>query len=108
VTGSQALCRLADVLYICCRDIDTPARFGGDEFALVLPEIGAESANLVAQRICDTFAKDGREPKLSVSAGVAIYPRDADRIDTLLSAADVAMYAMKGRRHIPTPNGHDL
>jgi diguanylate cyclase (GGDEF)-like protein len=80
VTGSQALCRLADVLCICCRDIDTPARFGGDEFALVLPEIGAESANLVAQRICDTFANDGRERKLSVSAGVAIYPRDADRI----------------------------
>ncbi|MFY9529846.1 MAG: hypothetical protein WAR24_13130, partial [Candidatus Acidiferrales bacterium] len=39
----------------------------------------AESANLVAQRICDTFANDGRERKLSVSAGVAIYPRDADR-----------------------------
>jgi PAS domain S-box-containing protein len=49
--GSQALCRLADVLSSCCRDIDTPARFGGDEFALILPETDAEAANLVAHRI---------------------------------------------------------
>jgi diguanylate cyclase (GGDEF)-like protein/PAS domain S-box-containing protein len=99
VTGSQALCRLANALCICCRDIDTPARFGGDEFALVLPESGAESANLVAQRICESCANDGREPKLSVSVGFAIYPKDADGIDSLLSAADAAMYSMKGRRH---------
>lgn len=38
LVGSQALCRLADVLSICSRKVDTPARFGGDEFALVLPE----------------------------------------------------------------------
>jgi diguanylate cyclase (GGDEF)-like protein len=99
VTGSQALCRLADALCICCRDIDTSARFGGDEFALVLPESGAESANLVAQRICESCANGGREPKLSVSVGFAIYPKDADGIDSLLSAADAAMYSMKGRRH---------
>jgi PAS domain S-box-containing protein len=48
VTGSEALCRLADVLSIGCRDIDTAARFGGDEFALVLPETGAAPARLVA------------------------------------------------------------
>ncbi|MGB2887413.1 MAG: diguanylate cyclase, partial [Candidatus Acidiferrales bacterium] len=99
LTGSQALCRLADALCICCRDIDTSARFGGDEFALVLPESGAESASLVAQRICESCANDGREPKLSVSVGFAIYPKDGDAIDSLLSAADAAMYSMKGRRH---------
>ena len=95
LVGSQALCRLADVLSICSRNIDTPARFGGDEFALVLPETGQVPANLVARRICDSLANDGREPKLSVSIGIAIYPKDGETIDTLLSAADAALYAMK-------------
>jgi diguanylate cyclase (GGDEF)-like protein/PAS domain S-box-containing protein len=99
LTGSQALCRLADVLSIGCRDIDTPARFGGDEFALVLPETGAESANSVAHRICESLANDGTTPKLSASVGVALYPLDGDRIDTLLGAADVAMYSMKAKTH---------
>ncbi len=99
LTGSQALCRLADVLSIGCRDIDTAARFGGDEFALVLPETGKESANLVAHRIRESFANDGRKPKLSVSVGVALYPADGDRLDTLLGAADVALYSMKAGIH---------
>lgn len=99
MVGSQALCRLADVLCIGCRDLDTAARFGGDEFALVLPETDGEAANLVAQRISENFANDGRKPKLSVSVGMALYPRDGEKLETLLSAADVALYAMKGRAH---------
>jgi diguanylate cyclase (GGDEF)-like protein/PAS domain S-box-containing protein len=99
IVGSQALCRLADVLSICSRKIDTPARFGGDEFALVLPESGQGPANLVAQRICQTLENDGREPKLSVSIGVAIYPHDGTDLDRLLGAADVALYSMKTRTH---------
>jgi diguanylate cyclase (GGDEF)-like protein/PAS domain S-box-containing protein len=74
MTGSEALCRLADALCSCCRDIDTPARFGGDEFAVVLPETNVEAADLVARRICESVATDGRGPKLSVSFGVAVYP----------------------------------
>ena len=97
VTGSRALCRLADALCISCRDVDTPARFGGDEFALVLPETGAEPAKLVAQRICSTLASDGGEPILSVSVGAAIYPQDGQGIEPLLSAADVALYGMKAK-----------
>ena len=50
LVGSQALCRLADVLSICSRKVDTAARFGGDEFALVLPETGQVPANLIAGR----------------------------------------------------------
>jgi diguanylate cyclase (GGDEF)-like protein/PAS domain S-box-containing protein len=73
--GSHALCRVADVLSFC-RDIDTAARYGGDEFAVVLPETGAEAANHAAQRICDSIANDGMEPALSVSIGVAVYPHD--------------------------------
>jgi diguanylate cyclase (GGDEF)-like protein/PAS domain S-box-containing protein len=97
LVGSQALCRLADVLCICSRDMDTPARFGGDEFALVLPETGRVPANLVAERICESLANDGKEPKLSVSIGIAIYPKDGEKVDSLLSAADAALYAMKVR-----------
>jgi diguanylate cyclase (GGDEF)-like protein/PAS domain S-box-containing protein len=97
MVGSQALCRLADVMCIGCRDMDTAARFGGDEFALVLPETGSEAAKMVAQRIREGFANDGRKPKLSVSSGMALYPKDGKKIDALLSAADVALYAMKGK-----------
>jgi two-component system, cell cycle response regulator len=97
LAGSQALCRLADVLCLCSRDIDTSARFGGDEFALVLPETGRVAAAAVAARIRDRLAEDGREPKLSVSIGSAAYPDDGETIDALLGAADAALYRMKAR-----------
>ncbi len=99
VVGSQALCRLADVLCNSCRNMDTAARFGGDEFAVILPETGEVPANLVAGRICENLARDGRKPKLSVSIGIAIYPKDGEKIDTLMGAADIALYAMKARAH---------
>ncbi len=99
LTGSHALCRVADVLSFC-RDTDTAARYGGDEFAVVLPETGVEAANRVAQRICDSIASDGMGPLLSVSIGVAVYPHDGERIESLLHAADVAMYSMKARKHL--------
>ena len=101
VVGSQALCRLADVLCNSSRDMDTPARFGGDEFALVLPETGIASAGLVARRVRDSLAHDGRKPKLSVSIGTASYPKDGQTIETLLCAADVALYSMKARTRSP-------
>ena len=98
VAGDRALCRLAQSLTDCCRSIDTAARQGGDEFAVVLPETGAAAASLVARRICDLLARDKEEPILSVSAGVASYPKDADTIGTLLYAADRALYAIKNQR----------
>jgi diguanylate cyclase (GGDEF)-like protein/PAS domain S-box-containing protein len=101
MTGSQALCRVADVLSFYCRDIDTAARFGGDEFALVLPETNAEAARLVARRICERVANDGKEPKLSISVGVAVYPQAGDSIESLLREADSGLYAMKPRRVVP-------
>jgi diguanylate cyclase (GGDEF)-like protein/PAS domain S-box-containing protein len=98
LSGDRALCRLAQTLTDCCRSIDTAARQGGDEFALVLPETGAAAATLVARRICDLLAKDTEEPALSVSVGVASYPKDADTVGTLLFAADRALYAMKDKQ----------
>jgi diguanylate cyclase (GGDEF)-like protein/PAS domain S-box-containing protein len=96
--GSQALCRLADALCSCCRDIDTPARFGGDEFAVVLPETDAEAANLVARRIFESVANDGKGPSLSVSFGVAVYPTNGGSLESLLFQADSALYSMKRQR----------
>ena len=55
LTGSEALCRLASVLSSGCRQMDTAARFGGDEFAIVLPETGASSAKLVARGVVTTL-----------------------------------------------------
>ena len=98
LVGNRALCRLAQVLADCCRSVDTAARQGGDEFALVLPETGAAAATLVARRICELLANDAEEPLLSVSVGVASCPEDAENIGTLLYAADKALYAMKNKR----------
>jgi len=98
LVGDRALCRLAHVLTDCCRSVDTAARQGGDEFALVLPETGVAAATLVARRVCDLLAKDAEQPALSVSVGMASYSKDAETIGSLLYAADRALYAMKAER----------
>jgi len=105
--GSRALCRLAQIVTDCCRSIDTAARHGGDEFALLLPETGIGAATLVGQRICNLLAKDSEEPALSVSMGAASYPGDADTIGTLLYAADRALYKMKEFRSGATQPGQN-
>ncbi len=97
LVGSRALCRLATVLRVHCRALDTAARYGGDEFALVLPEATPEAAARVAKRICERLAADGEMPALSVSAGAATFPQDGDTIEKVLGAADRALYRMKGR-----------
>jgi diguanylate cyclase (GGDEF)-like protein len=98
LVGSQALCRLAHVLRGNCRSIDTAARYGGDEFALVLPETDERAAQEVAVRICERLAADAHGPHLSVSLGVAIYPQGGAKIDQLLASADESLYAMKSER----------
>lgn len=98
LVGNRALSRLAQILTDCCRSVDTAARQGGDEFAVVLPETGVAAATLVAGRICDLLARDLEAPALSVSVGIATCPADADTIAALLCAADRALYAMKETR----------
>jgi diguanylate cyclase (GGDEF)-like protein len=97
LTGSRAIKRLGSVLRNSSRMIDTPARFGGDEFALVLPEAGGHEAEQAATRICEKLATDGEEPFVSVSVGQAVYPADGTTIEQLLGAADLALYRMKRR-----------
>ncbi len=98
LAGNRALCRLAEILKDSCRDTDTAARHGGDEFAVVLPETGVASATLVTRRICELLEAESEEPRLSVSVGIASYPREADSIGGLLYAADRALYSMKSQR----------
>jgi diguanylate cyclase (GGDEF)-like protein len=95
LVGSRALCRLANILQIHCRAIDTAARYGGDEFVLVLPETESAAALQVAQRVSDQLISDGEEPSISVSTGTATYPRDGKTIEELLAAADRALYREK-------------
>ena len=95
LAGNRALCRLGDIFRSSCRSIDTAARYGGDEFAIVLPETGAREADAVGRRICERLSNDTEEPLLSVSVGIAVYPEDGATMDTLFQEADRALYEMK-------------
>jgi diguanylate cyclase (GGDEF)-like protein len=106
LVGSQAIKRLGDVLRSNCRAIDTAARYGGDEFAVVLAESGPEEAEQVAGRICELLPNDGLKPRITVSVGVAVYPTDGTTIESLLEAADVGLYEMKRSNKKPFHLSH--
>jgi diguanylate cyclase (GGDEF)-like protein len=99
--GSRALIEAADVIRSSARETDIVARFGGDEFAILLPETGAEGAQSVARRLRDrvqrfTFLADqSAGHRLTASIGVATLPDVADTAEGLLQAADAAMYRVK-------------
>jgi diguanylate cyclase (GGDEF)-like protein len=95
--GDQALARIARVLESCSRRVDLAARYGGEEFVLVLVGTGPAGARTVAERVRAEVAASSLAAgqRLSVSVGVASYPRDAGGKDELLDKADWAMYAAK-------------
>lgn len=98
LAGNRALCRIGECLRRCCRVTDTPARFGGDEFAIILPETAAAGAQQLAERILEHLASDAERPTISVSIGVALYPRDGASPEKLLGAADQELYRGKAGR----------
>jgi diguanylate cyclase (GGDEF)-like protein len=97
VAGSEALCRLADILRVTCRETDLAARYGGDEFAVVMPESEDDGARRAIRRITENVAKDTETPRISASIGSAVFPRDGVSISELLESADRALYSKKNR-----------
>jgi diguanylate cyclase (GGDEF)-like protein/putative nucleotidyltransferase with HDIG domain len=96
-TGDAALVRIGEMLQSRKRSVDSIARTGGEEFALVLPDTGNEGALLVAERLRAAVERefDGQQVELTFSFGVATFPAHGDSADELLAAADQAMYAAK-------------
>lgn len=99
--GSRALVEAAAVIRGSARETDVVARFGGDEFALILPDTGAEGAFAVGERArdrvaeCTFLAGDGLNIHLTASVGVATLPDVAASAEELVQAADKAMYRVK-------------
>jgi diguanylate cyclase (GGDEF)-like protein len=110
LVGSRCLKQLGQVMRQCVRQVDTTARYGGDEFTILLVDTDFESARRVAERIRHAVEEhlfEGARPRplrLTVSVGLANYPRHARTRDALLDLADKAMYRAKslGRNRVCT------
>ncbi|MBD2464194.1 CHASE2 domain-containing protein [Oscillatoria sp. FACHB-1407] len=99
--GNLLLKAVAQRLTRCLRSSDTVARYGGDEFVVLLPAIPsvqdiARVADKILQTLTQQFVLDGKVILVSTSIGISIYPRDTHNQDELIKKADIAMYEAKG------------
>jgi diguanylate cyclase (GGDEF)-like protein len=94
--GDEALEALGQVLMAGRREVDGVYRIGGDEFALLLPEVGEEEGHAVIERIAEAL-RSGHEilESLTISFGLAVCPRDGTDPESLFRAADESMYGAK-------------
>jgi diguanylate cyclase (GGDEF)-like protein len=103
MVGSRVLRQLSEILTGCIRQVDTLARYGGDEFTILLTDTGHEAGLAVAERIRRTVADSlfesgaGAPIHLEISIGTATYPDHSEERDALLDIADKAMYLAKSR-----------
>lgn len=111
VLGDEALIKMAKLMKTHCRETDKPARFGGEEFAILLPRTTKEEAVVLAERIRKAiedavFVNQEKQPggNFTASLGVASYPEDCSDAETLINAADKALYKAKekGRNRVET------
>jgi diguanylate cyclase (GGDEF)-like protein len=101
LVGSKLLVEMGQLLIRCLRTVDIVARYGGDEFVIVLPQTRPANAIQIAERIRKAIErnvflkKDGYSLRLTASFGVASYPESSKTKEELLRLADEAMYKVK-------------
>ncbi|HET6816512.1 MAG TPA: diguanylate cyclase [Mycobacteriales bacterium] len=98
--GDAVMVEVADRIRDEIREVDVVARYGGEEFVVVLPETGREGAGYTAERICNAIRRrpivvGGLQLRITVSAGVAVFPMHGDTPASIVRAADEALYAAK-------------
>jgi len=108
LSGSRALTSIASVIAAASREIDIVAKYGGDEFGIMLPGTGLEGATRYGEKVLRQirgYKFDGvTEGLLTCSMGISVYPGDADSVERLIDRADKALYAAKfdGKNSIRT------
>ena len=98
--GNIALRKIADLISSSVRNIDVVARYGGEEFIIAVSNSQKTSAEQIVERIVSNVANNififnDQRIKITVSAGMAEFPKDSDQVQKLIEAADKAMYAAK-------------